>query len=139
MKRHPALQELSRDHHHALVVAQRLKRAQATSKERTLADFRQYWEADGSAHFRQEEDILLPTLARFTDPSHPVVACVLIDHVRIRALVDELGEDPQLSTLRSLGRELEQHVRHEERQLFPLIEQAMPEAQLVQLVSRLAT
>jgi iron-sulfur cluster repair protein YtfE (RIC family) len=64
---------------------------------------------------------------------------VLIHHVRIRALVDELGEDPQLSTLRSLGRELEQHVRHEERQLFPLIEQAMPEAQLVQLVSRLAT
>jgi iron-sulfur cluster repair protein YtfE (RIC family) len=138
MKRHPALEQLSRDHHRALVVAARLKRASATDAEQVRQSFLDYWEAEGRLHFREEEEILLPTLARFASPEEPIVARVLIDHVRIRAAAAELAGGVDLPALRGLGTELEQHVRRQERQLFPLIEQALPEPELIALAARLA-
>ena len=83
MKRHPALAALSREHHQALAVAQRLKRSSEGNAEEARQSFLEYWGRDGAAHFREEEDVLLPALARFSDPDEPVVARVLIDHVRI--------------------------------------------------------
>lgn len=137
MKRHPALEQLSRDHHHALVVAQRLKRADQPGAERARSDFLSYWDAKGSEHFREEEDILLPTLARFTDPHQELIARVLTEHVAIRRGALELAGGAPLATLQALGRELERHVRREERELFPLIEGALPEEELVRLGARL--
>jgi iron-sulfur cluster repair protein YtfE (RIC family) len=120
------------------VVARRLKRAVDADAPAARAAFADYWEADGRAHFREEEEILLPRMAKFASPDQPIVARVLIDHVKIRSLADELVLDPPLQTLHMLGTELERHVRREERELFPLIEQTMPEPELVQLASLLA-
>lgn len=138
MKRHPALEQLSRDHHQALVVAQSLKRATPESADQARVRFLDYWTADGQAHFREEEDVLLPTLALFTDPDQPIVARVLIDHVHIRRLAADARDGVDLEMLHVLGGELEQHVRREERELFPLIEQTIPEPELVELAARLA-
>lgn len=140
MKRHPALAALSRDHHHALVVAQRLRRAGEGSATDAREAFLDYWRADGARHFREEEDILLPTFAGFGDPDAPVVARVLVDHVRIRRLADELAaaESPPLAMLHDLGQRLADHVRLEERDLFDLIERALPEDELVRLAAALA-
>lgn len=138
MKRHPALQQLSRDHHQALVVARQLKRAQAADADPARAAFLDYWRADGRHHFSQEEEILLPTLARFSDPEQPLVARLLVDHVRIRCLAAQLeAADASLGTARALGSELEQHVRREERELFPMIERTLPEDELVRLAASL--
>lgn len=138
MKRHPALEQLSRDHHRALVVAQRLKRAQAATAEDARAVFLDYWETDGKHHFSQEEQILMPTLARFSDPERPIVARVLVDHVRIRCLAEQLGTGAaDLPTAQALGLELERHVRREERELFPLIEAALPQEELLRLAALL--
>ncbi|MGH2858522.1 MAG: hypothetical protein ACRDMJ_13695, partial [Solirubrobacteraceae bacterium] len=70
----------------------------------------------------------------------PVVARVLLDHVRIRRLADELAgsEAAPLTALQDLGGRLADHVRLEERQLFDLIEQAMPEDELVRLAAALS-
>ncbi|MGH2889156.1 MAG: hemerythrin domain-containing protein [Solirubrobacteraceae bacterium] len=137
MKRHPAIAALSRDHHHALVVAQRLRRATDDdgSAARAREKFLEYWRADGAQHFREEEEILLPTFAGFGDVEAPVVARVLVDHVRIRRLADELAasETPPLTMLHDLGQRLADHVRLEERELFDLIERALPEDELVRL------
>lgn len=46
MKRHPALQQLSRDHHRALVAAQRLKRVGDSDAKEARARFLEYWDAD---------------------------------------------------------------------------------------------
>lgn len=141
MKRHAALAELSRDHHHALAVAQRLRRAAggagaADARERFL----EYWESEGREHFREEEEILLPACAGFVDPHEPLVARVLSEHVRIRHHARELAssEHPPLELLHELGRQLGSHVRLEERELFPLIEDVMPSAELRRLVGLLA-
>lgn len=139
MKRHDALAPLSRDHHHALVVAQRLKRAGEATAANARQAFLEYWRADGQRHFREEEDILLPSFAGYGDPEAPIVARVLIDHVRIRRLADEVAaERPPIGVLQALGEQLGDHVRREERELFPLIEQALPEAELKRLVRLLA-
>lgn len=138
MKRHDALASLSRDHHHALVVAQRLKRANQSTAAGARDAFLDYWRADGQRHFREEEDILLPCYAGHGDPDLLIVARVLIDHVRIRRLAHEIADDSlSIDVLHALGEQLSDHVRREERELFPLIEQALPEAELARLVQLL--
>ena len=136
VKRHPALEQLSRDHHVALVAAERLKRATEQNAEEARSAFLRYWQSDGREHFREEEEVLLPAFARFADPGVPIIARALIDHVRIRRLaLDVAGDSPDLELLRTLGMRLEQHVRREERELFPLIEQVVPESELLGLAS----
>ena len=102
-------------------------------------DFLTYWADDGRDHFREEEEILLPTCAGFMDIEQPIFAQVLLDHVRIRHQTSAIAEikDPPLRMLRELGREIEVHVQREERELFPLIEQSLPDAELRRLVALL--
>jgi Hemerythrin HHE cation binding domain len=137
MRRHPALEALSRDHHHALVVAQRLRRATADTAEDAREGFLKFWAAEGSTHFREEEEVLLPVCAEFIDPEHHLIAKVLTDHVWIRRLARRVRLSPDPELLAELGERLEQHVRLEERELFVLIEQAVPEEALVELAELL--
>jgi iron-sulfur cluster repair protein YtfE (RIC family) len=139
LKRHPSLEAFSREHHVALVIAQRLKRAHEATAAEARSVFLNYWRSQGREHFREEEEILLPTFAGFADPAAPVVAEVLIDHVRIRRLAMELTSgSPDVELLHALGTRLEQHVRQEERELLPLIEQSVPENELLRLASLLS-
>jgi len=139
MKRSAGLASLSRDHHQALVVAQRLRRA----TEQTAGDAREafltYWSTHGRRHFSLEEEILLPSYAAYGDPYHPLVLTTLGDHVAIRQRADALAANPRASVveLHDLGERLARHVRLEERELFPLIEKEMPAAQLTLLADAL--
>src|SRR4051794_11976580 len=76
MKRHPALQQLSRDHQDALAVALELTRATEATARDARARFLDYWRAEGREHFRQEEQVLLPAFARVGDPDDPIIARV---------------------------------------------------------------
>jgi hypothetical protein len=139
MKRNPGLVTLSRDHHQALSVAQKLRRATADTAQEARSAFVAYWEEHGRAHFRLEEEILLPAYAAHADPYHPLVARALCDHVAIRASADALAVDeaPDPATLRELGEGLADHVRLEERELFGLIEAALPAARLAAVAAAL--
>ena len=146
MRRHPGLRGLSDDHHRGLVNARRLKRA-AAAEEAERADaagkFLGFWRADTRLHFREEEDVLLPVLARHAgNLSHPSVVEMLTQHARIRGLAmdleDELGRrGVRGETLRELGERLEAHIRLEERRVFPYIEETLPEHALEEVASRL--
>jgi hypothetical protein len=100
VRRHPALQELSRDHQHALAVAMKLRREQP-----------------GAA----------AALGEFLEAEARIVR-MLLDHVRLRAAgaADDLD-------LAAAGELLDAHVRLEEREVFPGIEDAMPEEALERL------
>lgn len=139
MKRSEALAILSRDHHHALVVARELTRADAQSADAARRRFLDFWELEGRRHFQQEEEILLPAFAAHGDPRHPLVLQVLGDHVAIRAGAAQLAaaSPPSVDALHELGAELAAHVRLEERQLFSAIEEAIPAAELLALAHRL--
>jgi hypothetical protein len=81
MKRESALIPLSQDHHVALFVAQRLRRAAPATINEARAAFLTYWNEHGRDHFSLEEELLLPAYAEYGDPHHRVVARVLCDHV----------------------------------------------------------
>jgi Hemerythrin HHE cation binding domain len=135
MKRDRALTSLSHDHHQALFVAQALRRATGETAADARAAFLAFWHGGGHAHFRIEEQVLLPAYAGHGDSDHPLVARVLCDHVEIRHRADEVARrgTPPAAALNELGRRLAEHVRLEERELFPLIEAALPADRLTAL------
>lgn len=140
MIRQPALQPLSRDHHQALAIALRLVRSNVDTAPSVRDAFLRYWLSDGREHFRAEEEILLPTFANHADPQHPLVTRVLHDHLLIRrhAIRIERGLEEPLWRLRELGVLMSDHVRLEERELFPLVEEHVPPDELSWLALSLA-
>lgn len=132
-KRAEALQPLSRDHLRALLTAKALKEAE--DEEEARVRFLDFWREDGAHHFRVEEEVLLPWWARFAPVDREGVDRMLEEHLEIRrqALRLDAGEGT-LEELRELGRLLHDHVRFEERQLFPAIEDSLDAEQLARLV-----
>ena len=139
MKRSEALAHLSRDHHRGLVAAQRLRRATPEDARAARDAFLAFWEQEGRDHFRSEEELLLPAVARHVPPTHEAVVRVLTDHVDLRRRALEIrGDDPpECAALHELGDRLHAHIRHEERVLFPLIEAALTTEELIPLAEAL--
>jgi hemerythrin-like domain-containing protein len=138
MKRTPALQALSRDHQHGLAVALTLKRATAETAGGARDEFLDFWTGEGEAHFAVEEAVLLPAFAAHATSDHEAIVRVLVEHVDIRRRAAELAAgDPDQEALRALGELLGHHIRHEERVLFPLIEDALPPDELERLAAAL--
>jgi hemerythrin-like domain-containing protein len=139
MKRDPHLAPLSHEHQHGLAVALRLRRATADSALAAKAEFISFWEEEGERHFRAEEEVLLPAVAAHVPPAHEAVVRMLVEHVELRRRAAELSlaPVPELDDLHALGDHLHQHIRYEERVLFPLIEDELPEAKLAELGSAL--
>lgn len=125
MKRHPALIPLSHDHHHALVEARRLRDAAGGegNPEAVAVAFADFFAAVSVPHFREEEEMLFPLVAG-AEEARPLVMEALLDHQRLHALVAQLPRSADVrASMREIGELLEAHVRREERELFPLIEQ----------------
>jgi len=147
MKRTPELRSLSEDHHHGLVHARQLRRAgdehETNAVESVAKTFLDFWQKDTALHFRKEEEVLLPVMARYKgDLSQEPLVEMLEDHGRIRGLVMQLsdevvGDNVRTETLHEIGERLEAHIRLEERVVFPLIEESLSEAALRELAARL--
>jgi hemerythrin-like domain-containing protein len=124
MKRAEALQPLSRDHLKSLLAAKRLRNA--TDATEAGQDFLDFWEAEGKHHFRVEEEVLLPGWALHCPVDRVAVARMLEEHLAIRrGALRAAAEVASLEELRDLGQLLNDHVRFEERELFPMIERAL--------------
>jgi iron-sulfur cluster repair protein YtfE (RIC family) len=65
------------------------------------------------------------------------VVRTLVEHVDIRRRIADIARVPHLEDLRALGERLHAHIRHEERVLFPLIEDALADAKLAELAAAL--
>jgi hemerythrin-like domain-containing protein len=137
VKRAEELAPLSHDHHQALFVAMRLKRAEDLGAGDAFTEF---IEGKGEEHFHEEETILLPAWAA-ADPEADLamVARVLSEHVELRAAGRRLrARGLSLAELHGLGELLDAHVRFEERELFPLIERRLDGASLRRLGAEIA-
>ena len=138
VKRHPALIPLSHDHHAELVQARRLRLASGSDvPEARAAAAHQYVSAfftETASHLRVEEEELFPLLVRHAGRS-PLLERVLNEHGELRDLASALREevaagDVSGETMLKLADLLDAHVRREERELFPVIEQTVPDAEL---------
>jgi hypothetical protein len=118
MKRSPALAPLSRDHHHALDVARRLRRATSEDLDEVRAYLESFWAERGAEHFALEEREL--TADRLDSPAWRAgVARMLAEHEEIRVRTVD-----SVDAAHELGELLHDHVRFEERELFALLEAA---------------
>jgi len=123
MKRSPILQPLSREHHTALTLAKASERParsgdQALVKLACQRVIRAYANELGP-HFQIEEVSLLPLLSSTATQS--LVERTLADHQQLRGLLDTLRQN-DAGALDSFGKCLSEHVRFEERELFPVLE-----------------
>jgi quercetin dioxygenase-like cupin family protein/iron-sulfur cluster repair protein YtfE (RIC family) len=135
VQRHAALVPLSHDHHHALVEARKLRRAaDGPEPAAAAADFLRFFDRETARHFREEEELLFPAAVGFEEAREPLLR-TLFEHQRLRALAAALRDsaEPSPDTMRELGDLLHDHVRHEERVLFPLLEKLLGDSGLSKL------
>ncbi len=123
MKRAPALQSLSREHHTALTLAKACERAVQSGDEERVAQTCQRivraFADELEPHFQVEEQSWLPLLR--SAETQPLLQHTLADHRQLRALLDGLQQN-NIGALDSFGKCLAAHVRFEERELFPALE-----------------
>lgn len=126
MKRSVALQSLSREHHTALALAKGCERAVQSGVaaqvgaacQRAILAFAEELEP----HFQIEEQTLLPLLKNAD--VLPLVQRTLADHQQLRALLADLRPN-SVDALDRFGKSLSAHVRFEERELFPALENVL--------------
>jgi hemerythrin-like domain-containing protein len=138
VKRHPALIPLSHDHHAELVQARRLRLASGSDVvEARLAAAAQYVDAfftEITRHLTVEEEELFPALLR-NGGGGALLDRLLAEHGELRRFAASLREqveagDAHGDVMAELAGLLEGHVRREERELFPLVEQTVPDDEL---------
>jgi hemerythrin-like domain-containing protein len=125
------------EHADGLVLARELCEATDETAPEAVARFLAYWNVRGRAHLRLEEEILLPAYAASANAHDPLIARVLCDHLVIRSTAAQLAEKPEAASARMLGACLQEHVRLEESELFPLIEQVLSRSALEAVLSDL--
>lgn len=128
MKRDPRLRGLSSEHHHALVLARTLTTlvdaGRSDEAARLLAD---RFERELEPHFRVEEALLLPALRAVGEVA--LVERTEADHAFLRAGA-QAAKAGRGDGLVAFAERLTDHVRFEERELFPCCEARLPGAVL---------
>ncbi|STZ02208.1 hemerythrin domain-containing protein [Moraxella equi] len=122
MKRHPALQPLSRQHHLGLVIANKAKSATDDDKlthHQALVD---YLTTAIPTHFEVERTCLADViLTKLSDDKAVKLAKQMLDeHEYIESLLS--NTDPSVDDVKELANALYDHIRFEERELFPIAE-----------------
>lgn len=126
LKRHKALQPLSRDHHHGLLLSWKIRSGFSKNIEaeriKTYADW--FFENYLMPHFELEETHVFPLI----DADNELVKRALAEHRRLKRLFTD--KENILKSLSLIEEELEQHIRFEERVLFPEIQKVATEKDL---------
>ncbi len=138
MARDDRLVRLSRDHHHALVLALRIQRelpaADGGEATALIADAVRYWSAALQPHIEVENDALLAHLATHGDEGLAYAGRLQrehreLDEAMISVRAGGSGGDRR-SALGRFGTLLGAHIRWEERELFEWMQDRMTPEQL---------
>jgi iron-sulfur cluster repair protein YtfE (RIC family) len=143
-KRHPSLIPLSHDHHHGLVLAFRLREGLPRNRKpfdrphEQAEDTVRFFHDNLVIHFQAEEEMLFPAIRLHVPQAIALLDTLIAEHATMRNSVEQLSrivpDDPSLPLfLKSFGDVLERHIRSEERELFPLYEAHVPEAEAARL------
>jgi hemerythrin-like domain-containing protein len=146
MKRHKSLLSLSHDHQHVLSLALKLKyskmplsstlKGEVTILKKELSN---KYENEIRTHFSLEETCLVPLFE-----NNALLSRMLDEHRKLEGLYNKIITNTenwdlthQREKLNLLGELLDLHIRFEERELFPMIEEALNENQLQELEKNL--
>ena len=126
IKRHEAIQPLSREHHNGLVFCWRIRAGLSKNVEtrriKTYVDW--FWANHLHQHFDAEEQYVFPVLEDHDD----LLKRALAEHRRLETLITT--ETDLTQTLEAIANILEGHIRFEERVLFNKIQEVATDEQL---------
>ncbi len=126
IKRHKALQGVSREHHHGLLLCWKIRtglsKKVAPERIKTYVDW--FFKTHLIPHFELEENYIFPILGM----GNPKIKKALREHRRLLRLFT--SNIDLIRSLVQIEEELEQHIRYEERQLFNEIQKVASEVQL---------
>ena len=142
MKRHPALIPISREHHDSLILARLLQKDAPPYKGLPL-DVKgkavyalDFYKNKLISHFIAEEKIL-PLVKGLNLEIDGLISEILEEHDRFHSSFNAINtQDNMTDHLDKLGKDLEFHIRKEERQLFPLIQENCSE-QVLNTIERI--
>ncbi|HEY6503538.1 MAG TPA: hemerythrin domain-containing protein [Chitinophagaceae bacterium] len=125
IKRSEQLAPLSRDHHEGLLLAWKIRQGlkNGTHTAEIASYVHWFWNNHLQLHFSQEEHLLLPHLPESDEMAKQLKA----EHDEIRELVAAVLD---ASSLTLLADKMTDHIRFEERKLFPHIEKELSQNQL---------
>lgn len=125
IKRSEQLAPLSREHHDTLLFVWKIRQGlkNRTPPEEIALYVHWFWNNHLQVHFNQEEHLLLPHLPKPDQMSKQLKA----EHQDIRELI---AGPLHATSLAVLAGKLNDHIRFEERQLFPHIEKKLSPGQL---------
>lgn len=126
IQRHEALQPVSREHHHGLLLSWKIRKGftQQVAVERIKKYTDWFWENHLQAHFEFEEKHLFPILGK----ENKLVKRAFREHRRLHRLFHKTDDIPRYLSL--LEEELVAHIRFEERILFNKIQEIASDEQL---------
>lgn len=136
VRRSPELTPLSHDHHDALLFVWKLRQGvkNGTNMIRIAGYITWYWQNHLQQHFELEENIL----ASHFPLTDPLFSKMMEDHTIIRGLVDTAKINPATDIISRLADTIYDHVRFEERTLFPYAEKELAGEQLQKIAFQLA-
>ncbi len=126
IKRHPALQPWSREHHQGLLLSWKIKKGFALNVDpQRIKDYCDwFWKTHLLPHFETEEKYIFPILG---EENH-LTEQALDEHGQLRAMFEQNEADTDiLSQIESL---LNDHIRFEERVLFNAIQEVASNEEL---------
>jgi hemerythrin superfamily protein len=128
IKRDPAIQPLSRDHHHGLLLCWKIRKgfSKKILPERIKSYSDWFYKTHLIKHFEIEEKYVFSVLG--TD--NELVKQALNEHKLLEKLFTEREESKIENSLIQISDELEKHIRFEERVLFNEIQNAASEEEL---------
>lgn len=131
IKRHEALQPLSREHHQGLLLAMKvgkgLKKGVALNRIKKYVDW--FFSHYLKSHFEAEEKYAFPILG----DNHAGIQQAIEEHRKIEAFVKSPMHGIQEEQLIEFKQLLEGHIRLEERQLFNEIQEKASEEVLSEM------
>lgn len=128
IKRSKQLTPLSKDHHDGLLFAWKIKQGLKNGADiKLIAKYVQwFWKNHLQEHFREEEQILAPHLPE----DNELLKQMIDEHHGIESMVHINENIADEILLLNLAQAIDEHIRFEERQLFPYAEKAIPEKEL---------
>ncbi len=134
MKRHESLIPLSRDHHTALLCCWKIREAikKGVTPERISLYVDYFFNQHLLAHFHEEETLV------FCHNEGELINKARTDHQELIALATRIKKDRSNEMLLQFADLLDNHIRFEERILFPYLESLLPKEKLKQITKQIS-
>jgi hemerythrin-like domain-containing protein len=149
MSRDDRLMRLSRDHHHALVLALRVQRelpgADELAANALQADAVRFWTAALQPHIEAENEALLARIAKHGDGGLALAGRLQREHRELDEAMGTVrnggsgGSAERRAALTRFGSLLGAHIRWEERELFEWLQATLSATDLLEASETFAT